>query len=132
MTATEPVRVPEACTLPTAEQPSRLAEFDDLFAGSRRDITTAGPTRARLTLAGPAGLAASVRDLTARESRCCAFFAFTVTAGPAADGESVTLDVEVPQHDQTSVLLEGSQCGSRLAGRFEWPPGRDEQQGIGP
>ena len=25
---------PEACTLPTAQQPLRVAEFDDLFANS--------------------------------------------------------------------------------------------------
>jgi hypothetical protein len=103
MTATEPVWVPEACTLPTAEQPLRLAEFDDLFAASLRGLTTTGPTRARLELGGQAGLAESVRDLTARESNCCSFFVFTVTAEPAADGETVTLEIQVPQQ-HTDVL----------------------------
>ena len=31
MTQTEPTRVPDACTLPTADQPLRIAEFDALF-----------------------------------------------------------------------------------------------------
>ena len=44
-----------------------------------------------------------MRDLTARESSCCSFFVFTVTAQPAADGETVTLEIQVPpQH--TGVL----------------------------
>jgi hypothetical protein len=88
--------VPDACTLPTAERPLRLAEFDALFATAVRRVDSAGPTRARLRLTGPAGLAASVRDLTTRESGCCSFFAFTVTPEPAADGEALILDVEVP------------------------------------
>ncbi|BEL04488.1 hypothetical protein Q0Z83_026790 [Actinoplanes sichuanensis] len=96
MTAVEPGWVPEVCTLPSAEQPLRLAEFDDLFVTAVRAVDTTGPTRARLALAGPAGLAETVRDLTARESSCCSFFVFTVTAEPAGDGEAVTLDVEVP------------------------------------
>jgi hypothetical protein len=91
-----PVLVPQACTLPTAEQPVRLAEFDDLFANAVRGIETLGRTRSRMRLSGPAGLAARVRDLTARETECCSFFTFTVTSEPAADGETVVLDIEVP------------------------------------
>jgi hypothetical protein len=87
--------VPDACTLPTAERPLRLAEFDDLFTCVRRvDPITA--THARLHLTGPAGLAARVRDLAARETECCSFFTFTTTGEPAADGEAVVLDIEVP------------------------------------
>ena len=37
-----------------------------------------------------------MRDLTARESDCCSFFIFTVTAEPIADGETVTLEIQVP------------------------------------
>ena len=44
----------------------------------------------------PAGLEATVRDLTARETECCSFFTFTTTAQPATGGEAVVLDVEVP------------------------------------
>lgn len=88
--------VPDACTLPTAEQPERLAEFDDLFATAVRRVDTIGTTRARLHLTGPAGLAERVRDLAARETACCSFFTFTTTGKPATDGEAVLLDIEVP------------------------------------
>lgn len=82
----------DACTLPTAERPLRLAEFDALFRDAVREVADLSPTRARLRLAGPPGLAATVRDLTARETECCSFFTFTVE--PAGGG--VTLGIEVP------------------------------------
>src|SRR5215831_537210 len=83
--------VPDACTLPTAERPVRLAEFDDLFAYTR-EVRRDAPGRVRLTLAGPDGLADTTRDLAARESECCSFFAFTITG----TGGDVVLDIEVP------------------------------------
>jgi hypothetical protein len=90
--------VPAACSLPTAERPLRLAEFDTLFSTAVRAVETVGPTHARMRLTGPAGLAATVRDLTARETECCSFFSFTVNPEPAGpdDGEALTLDVRVP------------------------------------
>ncbi|MEV0131748.1 hypothetical protein AB0H83_25215 [Dactylosporangium sp. NPDC050688] len=88
--------VPDACTLPTVDRPLRLAEFDDLFATAVRQVEPIGPTHARMRLTGSAGLEATVRDLTARETECCSFFTFTVTPQPATDGETLTLDVEVP------------------------------------
>jgi hypothetical protein len=84
---------PQACTLPTGQRPLRLAEFDALFATAVRQVVRLDATTVRLTLAGPAGLEAAVRDLTERESRCCSFFTFTVTAELAG---SVVLDVAVP------------------------------------
>ncbi|WP_406079134.1 hypothetical protein [Micromonospora sp. NBC_00858] len=83
--------VPDACTLPTVEQPLRLAEFDELFATAVRRVETLTATHARMTLIGEAGLtAAAVRDLTARETGCCSFFTFTITE-PADDGEALIL-----------------------------------------
>jgi hypothetical protein len=87
---------PDACTLPTAERPLRLAEFDDLFATAVRRVEPVGATHARLHLTGPAGLADRVRDLAARETGCCSFFTFTTTPQPVTDGEAVLLDIEVP------------------------------------
>ena len=82
--------VPEACTLPTADQPLRLSEFDDLFTTGlhRQERTVEQRLRWRLRPATEA----TVRDLTARESECCSFFTFTITA----DRTGVTVDVEVP------------------------------------
>ena len=85
--------VPDACTLPTAERPMRLAEFDDLFATAAQGVELLGPTHARLRLSGPAGLEATVRGLTERETQCCSFFTFTLTP----DGDSLTLDIQVPE-----------------------------------
>ena len=92
MTTESTPPVPAACTLPTPERPARLAEWGaQLAAAVRRDRPT--PRHARLTLPGAADRAAQLRDLAARESRCCSFFDFTVTGAP--DG-TVTLDIRVP------------------------------------
>jgi hypothetical protein len=83
--------VPQACTLPTPQQPLRLAEFDTLFHSALRSVERPVPSRVRLQLAAAARPEA-VR-LTEAESRCCAFFDFTV--GPAED-DYFDLDVRVP------------------------------------
>jgi hypothetical protein len=90
MTTDDQMWVPQACTLPTAERPLRLAEFDDLFATALHGQQRLSPTTLRWRLAPTAE--AAVRDLTARETACCSFFSFTVTP----DGAVVDVDVEVP------------------------------------
>ncbi|ALG15081.1 hypothetical protein [Kibdelosporangium phytohabitans] len=72
--------VPEACTLPTAEQPLREAEFDDLFAAAVRGIERPEPSLLRLELAPTADVAETVAGLVVRETACCSFFQFTLTA----------------------------------------------------
>ncbi|WP_027341517.1 hypothetical protein [Hamadaea tsunoensis] len=88
-----PDQVPEACTLPTAEQPLRLAEFDALFSTAVRAADRRTPRHLGLTLPGGEQLASTVRDLAERETQCCSFFTFTVTT-PAPG--VVRLDIEVP------------------------------------
>jgi hypothetical protein len=90
MTTDDEAWVPEACTLPTAQRPLRLAEFDDLFATAVCGRQRLSPTRLRLRL--DAAAEARARDLTERETQCCSFFTFTFTA----DDGFVRLDVEVP------------------------------------
>src|SRR5687767_4663044 len=68
-----------ACTLPTAERPLRLAEFDDLFATSLVSIERTGDTSVRMVLVGAAGLAERTRALADAESARCSFFTFGVT-----------------------------------------------------
>jgi hypothetical protein len=82
---------PPACTLPTAERPLRLAEFDDLFTRSVRSVRRAGPTHLSLTLAAAPGRAEAVRDLARRETACCSFFTFQVE-----DADPLRLEVMVP------------------------------------
>ncbi|GAA1745067.1 hypothetical protein [Luedemannella helvata] len=89
----QPAWVPDACTLPTAERPLRLAEFDELFTRAVRGGERLGARHLRVTLAGGPDLAESVRDLAARETECCSFFDFTVTA---PEPGLVRLDIEVP------------------------------------
>ncbi len=91
--------VPESCTLPTVEQPSRVAEFDAVFAVAVRPADRVGPTVLRLHLPAGDRTASTVRDLVARESGCCAFFTFAVRPLPA----ETELEVRVPG-SHTAVL----------------------------
>ena len=83
----------DACTLPTAERPLRLAEFDDLFATSLRSVDCYDGVRARLQMRGGDELAARTRRLAEAESSCCSFWTFNVAEDESGD---VALDVEVP------------------------------------
>jgi hypothetical protein len=82
--------VPDCCTLPTAERPLRLAEFDALLASALLAQTRPAPTRLRWQLRPSA--AATARDLASRETECCTFFHFTFGTGSA----DLTMDIEVP------------------------------------
>ena len=83
---------PNACTLPTAQQPLRVAEFDTLFTTALRAVHRLGPGRVRLVLDGSAE--ASARDLARRETECCSFFTFDFTHGD----DRLQLDVVVPDN----------------------------------
>lgn len=89
-TVTTPA-VPDGCTLPTAEQPLRVGEFDVLFRHHLVDVHRVTDTHLRMVLRG-AGVEAQARDLCDRESRCCSFFTFSVSS---ADN-LVTVDISVP------------------------------------
>jgi hypothetical protein len=80
---------PDACILPTAERPTRTAEFDTLFRTALRTQDRPSPTHLRWHL-DPASEPVA-RDLAARESACCTFFTFTFTTGT-----DLVLDVSVP------------------------------------
>jgi len=82
---------PSACSLPTAAQPSRVAEFDEFFATALRAVDRLGPTSLMLTFEPANGRAESLRDLCRREVECCSFFTFTVT-----DDDGLRLQVAVP------------------------------------
>ena len=96
----------DACTLPTAQRPLRLAEFDDLFTTCLRSVDRLAETSSRLVLhpgadtdrSGSAqDLAVKVKELADAETACCSFFAFGVTAldDPSAT-PTVNLDIAVP------------------------------------
>jgi hypothetical protein len=65
--------VPEACNLPTVEQPLRRAEFDDLFAQDILTVTQESPQRVRLELRADPDAAARAAGLAVKETGCCSF-----------------------------------------------------------
>jgi hypothetical protein len=87
---------PDACTLPTAERPLRIAEFDDLFTVV---IRAERPEPQRLDLALPPTVEAAARDLARRESECCAFFTFEFESA----GDDIVMHIAVPA-SQIAVL----------------------------
>ncbi|XVQ89484.1 hypothetical protein ACQP2K_19315 [Microbispora siamensis] len=90
---------PSACTLPTAEKPLRMAEFDALFAEAVQAVRRPGRERLRLELVFSPEHAARTAELAARENGCCSLFAFTLTIA----GGGLALEVAVPP-EQTEVL----------------------------
>ena len=110
-----PVRVmtwvPEACTLPTVEQPLRVAEFDDLFATAVAPAEREGSTGLRVHLPAGAEVVAAVRELVAREMGCCSFFAFEVLSSSTGtelrvrvpESQIVVLDAMVQRAEATRV-----------------------------
>ena len=101
----------EACTLPTADQPFRMAEFEDLLATSLVAHHRVNPQWLRLHLSGVADVETYARDLTAREAECCSFFDFDVRR---QDGE-VLVDVRVP--DDKVMVLDGLAAQAQQATR---------------
>lgn len=91
--------VPESCTLPTAEQPLRVAEFDDLFATAVAPAERLGSTTLRVHLPAGDEVVSTARDLAARETGCCSFFAFEVRSSSSG----TELEVRVTK-SQTAVL----------------------------
>ena len=116
---------PQACTLPTAGRPLRVAEFDALFTASLRTVeyTGSAATRARLVLAGDADLPGRIQRLTTAESACCSFFVFALTPltteqpGEGEDRAVVALDIEVPaaRADVLAALVERAELARRAA-----------------
>jgi DNA-binding transcriptional MerR regulator len=93
----------DACTLPLAERPLRIAEFDDLFAEAVHRVETISPTQVRMHFTGSSS---RVRELADREAECCSFFRFTVSR--------TTLDIEVPPaHTDVLVALAARARGMR-------------------
>jgi hypothetical protein len=90
MTDIGDLEAPEVCTLPTAERPLRLAEFDDLFSTGLIAQTRLSPDALRWSL--DLAVEGRARDLAVREAQCCSFFRFRF----GADADNLWLDVEVP------------------------------------
>jgi hypothetical protein len=94
----EDLMTTDACTMPTAERPLRLAEFDDLFASAARRVTRTDDG-VLIHFVGTADLREQVRSLATRESACCSFFKFVVEGRE----DDITLLVSVPP-ERRSIL----------------------------
>lgn len=92
---------PTACTLPTAAQPLREAEFDELFASAARGVERPELGVLRVDLDPSEPVAARAAGLVTRETSCCSFFTFTLTA----TGGQLRLEVSVPPAHQD--VLDG-------------------------
>ncbi|XRQ15070.1 hypothetical protein ACN3XK_30565 [Actinomadura welshii] len=119
------VWAPQACTLPTAQRPLRAAEFDALLAESATGVERIDARRTRIRLRPGPAAAERAAGLAARESACCSFFTFTLTAA----GGDLTLEVTVPAR-HTGVLdaltgraADAAASAARPGGPGEEPPG---------
>lgn len=85
------IQILHDCTLPTAEQPVRLAEFDELLTDAARSMERPAADRLRIHLPSNPDTIAAVANFATRESTCCSFFTFTLTTSAG----SATLDIAV-------------------------------------
>ncbi|GGT91023.1 hypothetical protein [Actinomadura citrea] len=91
---------PRECALPTAERPLRVAEFDALFAEAVTAVRPAGTGRVRMELRPDPRAAGRAAELAARETGCCSFFTFTLTATGGA------LAMEISTGDRHAEVLD--------------------------
>jgi hypothetical protein len=86
-------QAPEACTLPVAERPDRIEEWDALFRGHVLSVNRTSETQTTMQLEPVPWVAAETAHLALREAGCCSFFEFTIRAA----GNRLRLTIEVPQ-----------------------------------
>ncbi|MFF0502130.1 hypothetical protein ACFYUH_00805 [Streptomyces fimicarius] len=110
----EPAWVPPSCTLPTEEQPLRVAEWDALFAERLTALSRPSALRLRLDLAGGQGVAERVRELASRESACCSFFTFAVSAAASSGEDRVHLDVSVDEGHASVLEALAARAGAAV------------------
>ena len=94
--------VPQACTLPTVEQPLRAAEFDALFAHDVIGVVRDASRSVRLELRADPAVAARAADLAVRETGCCSFFTFDLAIGDGAVALTVS---SAPAHEPVLAAL---------------------------
>lgn len=111
MTNIDELTILEGCSLPTAQRPLRIDEFDDLFSTAVTAQTRLSAEVLRWSLDPRAEAVA--RDLAARESQCCSFFTFTF----ASEDDTLQMDVRVPPV-QSEVL---DALATRAAARMRTP-----------
>ncbi len=94
--------VPASCTMPTVDQPLRLAEFDQFFAHDVASVTTTPEGSVRLDLRPTAEVAERAAGLAAAETSCCSFFEFGLTLTDGAVRMTISTD---PSHADVLAAL---------------------------
>jgi hypothetical protein len=107
----------ESCTLPAADLPGRLAEFDAAFAAGLRHAEVISPTHARLVFTADQARAEALAGLLSRESECCSFFTF----GQQVAGDTVTVDVTVPAGQAEALSVLAARAARYLPGARNVP-----------
>lgn len=103
---------PSACTLPSTDQPFRVAEFDALFADHVKGLERIDATTLSLRFSADPGLDRTIADLAARESACCSFFSFSLDRN-----DGLSLRVSVPE--RYTDVLDGLQALAQKVGNLE-------------
>ncbi|MDX6541725.1 MAG: hypothetical protein QOI71_3335 [Gaiellales bacterium] len=88
-----------SCTLDASAFRIRAGEFRAVFARALRTVEAIDARTARIVLDG--ACEAELRDLLAREQRCCSFFEFDLVAG----GDDVALRVRVPAGSEAGLAF---------------------------
>lgn len=101
---------PEACTLPTAEQPLRRQEFDDLFAHAVLAVHRECPQRIRFDVRPDPESASRAAGLAVEETGCCSFFVFRLVI---ADG-AVSLSIETAAEHEAVLAALAARAEARM------------------
>lgn len=101
----------DACTLPMAERPLRVTQFDELFSSAVLRVDRPEPGRLKLELNPTAEVAANAAALLVQETACCSFFAFTLTA----TGGQLLLEVAVPPAHITVLEALASRAATEVS-----------------
>jgi hypothetical protein len=88
-----------SCTLDAAAFRVREDEFRALFARALRALEPTDARAARIVLDG--SCVAELRDVLAREQRCCSFFEFDV----AARGDAIVVTARVPAGSEAALAF---------------------------
>jgi hypothetical protein len=90
---------PASCTLDAPAFRIRADEFRGLFARSLRAVEAIDARAARVLL--DLACEAELRDLLAREQRCCSFFEFDIEVA----GDAIALTVCVPAGSEAALAF---------------------------
>jgi hypothetical protein len=103
--------VPEACSLPTVEQPLRRAEFDVLFAEDVTAVEQVGTERVRFELRAHPEAAARAAGLAVKETGCCSFFTFDFSISEG----TVSMTVSTPAAHAAVLAALRDRAAARVA-----------------